>query len=253
MTRSIRFIPRASSLMILLFASLNIVQAGTDLPLTQWIVAAPDRSEADRAKDARRAPAELLAFSGVKAGDKVAEIGAGDGYTTELLARLVSCSGTVYAQNTPYIINNYVKDGFDKRLEKAVMNPVQQVIQEFDNPLPAAARDLDAVFMVLIYHDALVAKADETKMNKAIFDALRPGGHFIVVDHHAKQGSGKEAVGTIHRIDADYVKKQVEAVGFKLVEEGDFLSNPDDPREQHFRKMETDTDKFVFKFQKPAL
>jgi len=221
------------------------------------IVAAPDRSEADRALDAGRHPAEMLAFFRVAPGMKVAELGAGGGYTTELLARAVGTTGVVYAQNSKFILERFAAKPWSERLAKPVMKRVVRVDREFDDPLPAEARGLDAVFMVLFYHDTVWLKVDRASMNKAIFAALKPGGIFAVIDHSAKSGTGLAEVQTLHRIDEQTLKDEIERAGFALGREGDFLRNPGDARDWNdsptaAAERRGTSDRFVLEFVKPA-
>src|SRR5262245_43851895 len=126
--------------------------AGDEAGRMRDLVAAPDRSEADRALDGGRRPAELLAFLGVRPGMRVAELGAGGGYTSELLARAVGETGRVYAQNPKVFLERFAEGPWSERLKKPVMSRVVRVDREFDDPLPAEAKNLDLVVMVLIYH-----------------------------------------------------------------------------------------------------
>jgi predicted methyltransferase len=220
------------------------------------IVAAPDRSEADRALDAGRHPAEMLAFYGVSPGMHVADLGAGGGYTTELLARAVGPSGIVYGQNPKFVLEKFAEKPWSERLAKPVMKPVVRVDREFDDPLPPEARNLDAVFMVLFYHDTVWLKADRAKMNRAIFTALKPGGVFAVIDHSARAGSGLDDVQTLHRIEQSVLVKEIEQAGFKLAAEGDFLRNPSDARDWNdspsaAAERRGTSDRFVLEFVKP--
>jgi predicted methyltransferase len=221
------------------------------------IVAAPERSEADRALDAGRHPGEMLAFFRVAPGMKVAELGAGGGYTAELLARAVGPTGVVYAQNSHFILERFAAKPWSERLAKPVMKPVVRVDREFDDPLPPEATGLDAVFMVLFYHDTVWLKVDRAKMNKAIFSALKPGGVFAVIDHSAKAGTGLADVQTLHRIDEQTLKHEIELAGFVLAREADFLRNPGDARDWNdsptaAAERRGTSDRFVLEFVKPA-
>src|SRR5687768_7093069 len=99
------------------------------------IIAASDRSENDRNIDKRREPAKLLAFTGVRPGMTVLDMGAGGGYSTELMARAVAPSGKVYAQNMPNLFPK-AKANFEARMEKAVMKNVTLLSRPFDDPTP---------------------------------------------------------------------------------------------------------------------
>ena len=193
----------------------------------------------------------MLAFAGVKPGMKVLELGAGAGYSAELLARCVGPQGVVYAQNSPEAIARFIKTRFDERAAKPAMKNVVKLIRNFDDPVPAEVRNLDLATMLFEYHDTPAAGVDRAKMNRAIFNALRPGGHFVVADHAAKAGSGVSAGKTLHRIDEAVVRQEVEAAGFKFVASADFLRNPDDPRDATSNRSPIRVDEFVLKFVKP--
>ena len=220
-------------------------------PDYQALVANPDRSEADRRTDARRKPVQLLAFYGVRPGMTVADLGAGAGYNAELLARAVGPSGKVYAQNSQFVVETIVKDGFDKRLQKPVMKNVVHVIREFEDPLPFQANDLDLVTFNFFYHDTVWLGADRARMNRAIFSALKPGGVLIVADHAGRAGTGVSEAKTLHRIEESQLRREVEAAGFRLVAEGGFLRNPNDPRNVSVDASTIPNDEFVLKFVKP--
>jgi hypothetical protein len=109
------------------------------------IVAASDRSDADRNTDKRRAPIKLLNFVGVKEGMKVLDMEAGAGYTTELLARAVGPTGIVYAQDSADVIERQVKDKFDLRAKSPVMRGVIHVVRNYDDPIPPDVSNLDLI------------------------------------------------------------------------------------------------------------
>jgi predicted methyltransferase len=219
-------------------------------------IAAPDRDDADRALDAQRHPAELLTFFGIAPGQKVADLMAGGGYMTELLARVVGEKGEVWGENPRVILDKFASKPWTERLSKPAMLRVRNVAQELDAPLPPDARDLDAVVMVLSYHDVVWLKADRAKMNKAVFDALKSGGVYGIVDHSGRAGSGASEAQTLHRIDQKLVVDEVTKAGFKLAGEADFLRNPKDSRDWNDSPMAAGSkrgtsDRFVLKFVKP--
>jgi predicted methyltransferase len=219
-------------------------------------VDAPDRSAEDRALDAGRHPAQMLAFFGIRPGMRVAELGAGGGYTTELLVRTVGPTGRVYGQNTPFMLERFAAKPWSERLAKPVMKHVVRLDRSFEEPFPPDVKDLDAVLIVLLYHDSVWMKADRAKMNRAVFAALAPGGVYGVVDHSAKPGTGLADVETLHRIDESTVVAEVKAAGFALEKTGDFLRNPDDARDwspspRVAGERRGTSDRFVLKFVKP--
>jgi predicted methyltransferase len=222
----------------------------------QAIVNAADRSPEDRALDAGRHPAEMLAFFNVQRGMKVAELAAAGGYTTELLARAVGPTGVVYGQNNKLVLERFAEKPWSARLQKPVMKHVVRVDREFDDPLPPEAHDLDAVFIVLFYHDTVWQGADRAKMNAAVYKALKPGGVYAVIDHSGKPGSGTAETKTLHRIEEKVVRDEIEAAGFQLAGEASFLRNPADERDWNdspsaAAERRGTSDRFVLKFVKP--
>jgi predicted methyltransferase len=220
-------------------------------PENRAVVARPDRSDADRKTDERRKPEMMLAFAGVKRGMSVLEVGAGAGYSAELLARSVGPQGVVYAHNSPEAIARFIKTRFDERAAKPAMANVVKLIREFDDPVPGDVRNLDLATMLFEYHDTPAMGIDRAQMNRHIFAALKPGGYFVVADHAAKAGSGVSASKALHRIDEALVRQEVEAAGFKFVAAADFLRNPDDPRDATSFRSPIRVDEFMLKFVKP--
>ena len=219
-------------------------------------VDAADRSAEDRALDAGRQPARTLAFFGIRPGMRVAELGSGGGYTTELLARVVGPTGRVYGHNTPWILERFAEAPWSARLAKPVMQTVVRLDRSFEDPFPADVVGLDAVLIVLLYHDTVWQKADRDVMNRAVYRALKAGGVYGIVDHSAKAGTGVADVETLHRIEESVVRRGVEAAGFRLSGEGDFLRNPEDARDwspspRVAGERRGTSDRFVLKFVKP--
>jgi len=221
------------------------------------IVDAADRTSADRALDAGRHPAELLAYLGVKPGMRLGELGTGGGYTTELLARAIEPGGLLYAQNSPTILQRFAAQPWAERLSRPALHAVVRADREFEDPFPPEATNLDLVASVLIYHDTVWLNVDRRRMNRAVFAALRPGGHYAVVDHSARPGSGLGDVQTSHRIEESSVIAEIEAAGFKLESVGDFLRNPGDTRDWNDSPRAAGarrgtSDRFVLLFGKPS-
>jgi predicted methyltransferase len=223
----------------------------TKAPDYAAIVAAPDRAEGDRQADQRRQPAKMLAFAGVQSGMKILDMEANAGYSTELLARTVGPTGIVYAQDSTAVIERLVKDKFDIRAQKPVMKNVVHVIRDFDDPIPPDVAALDMITFFFAYHDVTYMQVDRAVMNKKMFAALKPGGLLIIADHSAKPGDGVSVAKTLHRIEESTLRQEIEAAGFKLVAEGDFLRHPEDPRDAAVFKPQVPTDEFVLKYQKP--
>jgi predicted methyltransferase len=223
----------------------------SETPDYEAIVAAPDRSEADRQTDQRRQPAKLLAFAGVKPGMRVLDMEASGGYSTELLARAVALDGIVYAQDSADVVTRYVKDKFDTRAQKPAMKNVVHVIRNYDDPVPPDVTGLDLITFFFAYHDITYMPVDRAEMNRKMFAALKPGGFLVIADHSARPGDGTTVGSTLHRIEESTLRREVEAAGFKVVAEADFLRHPEDPRTAPVFRPQTPTDEFVLKFQKP--
>jgi predicted methyltransferase len=219
-------------------------------PDYEAIVAAPDRSDADRQTDQRRQPAKMLAFVGAKGGMKVLDMGAGAGYSTELLARAVGPDGAVYAQESAAVMER-VKDKFDTRAEKPAMKNVVHAIRNYDDPIPPGVGGLDLITFFFAYHDVTYMPVDRAEMNKKMFAALKPGGFLIIADHSARPGDGVNVAKTLHRIEETTLRQEIEAAGFKLAAEADFLRNPEDPRDAAVFRPKVPNDEFVLKYQKP--
>jgi len=213
------------------------------------IVAAPDRSDADRETDKRRDPAKLLAFTGVRPGMKVLDMGAGAGYSTELMARGTAPNGVVYGQNAPGFAR--ALERMAARVQTPAMKNAVSVVRPFDDPLPADVRDLDLITFFFFYHDTTYMDVDRAAMNRKLFAALKPGGLLVIADHSAKPGDGATVGKTLHRIEESLLRREVEAAGFKLVDTGDFLRHPEDARDFNVNQPTGRVDEFVLKFQKP--
>jgi predicted methyltransferase len=221
------------------------------LPDYRNVVTSPDRSDADRVLDQRRDPQRLLEFYGVRPGMRVLDLSAGRGYNAELLARVVGPNGRVYAQNSPTLLPAAGKAAFEERLKSPVMANVTHVVRDFEDPVPPDARNLDLVTFNFNYHDTAWLGTDRARMNRAVFDALKSGGVYIVADHSAKPGAGVSVAKSLHRIEERVVREEVQAAGFRLVASGDFLRNPADPRDVTVFKNPVRNDEFVLKFVKP--
>jgi len=227
-----------------------------DAAHAEAIVNAPDRDERDRKRDAQRKPAELLVFIGVAPGMHAADLGAGGGYTSELVARAVGPTGSVVAQDSPNWGEDWVPRVWNPRLASPAMANARHVERVWADPIPPEARELDLVTSVASYHDVLAEKEDPTKMNAAVFAALKHGGTYVVIDNSAKPGSGSEACKPLHRIDEQLVRDQVQQAGFKFVAASDFMRNPADTRDWNADPDAKDPrvhtqDLFALKFVKP--
>ena len=251
------------------------------------IVASPDRSDADRTNDKRRHPEKILEFFAVKPGITALDLSAGGGYTSELLARALGPTGKVYGQSRPRPAtpppaptnpegnanpsatpaaappppaapprpSPVALADRDSRMKAAnvAAAPIVAVVQPFEDPVPAELADgkLDLVTLMFNYHDLGFLNVDRAAMNKAVFKALKPGGFYVIADHSGRPGTGISESGTLHRIEEAFLRKEVEAAGFKLAGEGNFLRNPNDPRDKNTPDPPMPKDEFFLKFVKP--
>ena len=203
----------------------------------------PDRPQAEVELDATRKPQEVLAFYGVKSGDKVADIWAARGYYTAILSAVVGPQGIVYT------VNPNSRDEINQRWKSPKYANVKIADGPFDQLALPQDSSLDLVLIHLNYHD--VVPETRAPMNKRIYAALKRGGTYAIVDHSAKDGTGNEANKTLHRVDKAQVIKEVSQAGFKLENEGNMLRKPQDTRDFNVNKERNKDDRFVLAFQKP--
>ncbi len=230
-------------------------EANAEDPMAPAIIQAvadPARTAEDRARDSGRLPADVMAFFGLESGMKVAELMAGGGYYAELFARVVGSEGKVYTHNTPFVIQRFADKPLSERLERLQMPQIERIDAELtDLGLPAG--ELDVVTMILFYHDTYWMGIDRAAMNQQIFDALKPGGVYGIIDHIAAPGRGIEDVKTIHRIDPEEIKRDITAAGFVLDGESDLLRHPEDDGSQNVfdAGLRGQTNRAVLRFRKP--
>src|SRR6266481_4535696 len=254
------------------------------------IVASPDRSAADRTNDLRRKPEQMLVFIGIRPGINALDLSAAGGYTTELLARAIGPSGVVYGQSRPRDPSRAPTppaapegnsnptaasgtapttapappagaprpspDALADRgsaLRKAEIKaaPIAAVVRPFEDPVPPELAPFDLVTLMFNYHDLGHLGVDRAAMNRAVFQALKPGGFYVIADHSGRPGTGISEAGTLHRVEEAFLRKEVEAAGFKLAAEGNFLRNPNDPKDKNTPDPPQPKDEFFLKFVKP--
>lgn len=202
-----------------------------------------DRPEAERALDAVRKPDEVMAFYGVKRGDKVADLFASRGYYTAVLSQIVGSEGVVYSANAKP----------RPELHERVKHPSMANVRVVDGPFEKLALpqdgSLDFVFIHLDYHE--VAASTRAAMNRRVFAALKHGGAYGIVDHSAAAGRGDQDAKSLHRIEKTLVINDALAAGFRLAKEGTMLSRADDTKDFSVTKVRNRSDRFVLKFEKP--
>jgi predicted methyltransferase len=230
-------------------------------PPTRVIVEAAisdPRRPADQVKlDATRKPAISVLFSQAKAGDRIADVMSGNGYFTRILSPVVGPAGHVYA----YIPTEQIAHCSPQEIagtqaiarDSSYRNVTLLTGSLADFRLP---EQLDLIWMSQSYHDlhdSFLGPADVALLNKTIFEALKPGGVFLVIDHVAEAGSGLRDTETLHRIDPVRMKSEIEAAGFVLESQSDALRNSDDDHKLAVfnPNIRGRTDQVLFRFRKP--
>jgi predicted methyltransferase len=219
-------------------------------------VADSARPAADTARDANRKPAETLAFAHIKAGAQIAELMPGGGYYTRLLSTLAEPNGHVYVLAPPPRPNmpdpaaaaNTI--AADAHYGNVTVQP-----QSYTDRALGLSQPVDVVWTSDNYHDIHnnLDSAGMKDFNARVFEALKPGGMYIVVDHAAAAGRGAEDAHSLHRIDPETVKAEVTAAGFKLAGSSNALHNANDPHTTPIfdHSIRGRTDQFILKFVKP--
>ena len=197
-------------------------------------------------------PGQVLEFFGIGAGSRVADVLSGGGYYTRILAPVVGPEGAVYAGNNPFF------DRFGgEALTALLAEPGFENVMRIDGPVDEIAlpddASLDAVMIVLAYHDLWLTDEDRGELNRRVMAALKPGGVYGITDHHATEGAGTSVIESLHRIEESVIVDEITGAGFELAASGDFLSNPDDDRSLIVFNPDIRgrTDRFVLRFEKP--
>jgi len=220
-------------------------------------VADSSRPAADTERDANRKPAETLAFAGVEPGQQIAELLPGAGYFTRIMSKVVGPSGHIYAlvpapsPNAPASTPD-----FAARIKAVAADPgyanvtvVSEPFAQLKTPVP-----VDLVWTSLNYHDLHnLPGLDITVFNQMVFEALKPGGIYFILDHASEPGAGSSVTSSLHRIDPETVKREVLAAGFVFVGSSDLLRQPGDPHTARVFDpvIRGHTDQFILKFKKP--
>ena len=242
------------------------------------IIASPDRSAADRNNDLRRKPDQMLLFLGIRPGSVALDLSTGGGYTTELLARAVGPAGRAYGQSQPARAADAAPrpavtpegnaapqlpaaqaaprrssaQALAERATNASLPNLFSVVRPFEDPVPPElGGQLDLVTLMFNYHDLGHMGIDRARMNAAVFAGLKSGGSYVIADHAGRAGTAISEAGTLHRIEQAFLQKEVEAAGFRLVAQGQFLRNQSDPRDKNTPEPPQPKDEFVLKFVKP--
>ncbi len=238
------------------FASLAIAgaaPAAAPPPYIAQAVADGSRPKDDVAADALRDPADTLAFAGVKPGMVVGELFPGGGYFTRMLSDIVGPKGKVYGlENAGWKESAAADQQLAAEAGRGNLVIDVETFGQFKLPQP-----IDLFWITQNYHDLHIAKygaVDMADFNRRVFAALKPGGVYFILDHQANPGTTTDQIAALHRIEKAQIIREVEAAGFRLVKEGDFLHRPAD---DHTRSIfdpaiRGHTDQYALKFVKPA-
>jgi predicted methyltransferase len=247
-----RHLIACSALLALL---MSCMASAADIKAYAAAVADSTRPATDSARDVDRKPAETLAFAQVKPGDKVADFVAGGGYFTRLFADVVGPKGHVYAIE-PGETRQFTGKAFTELQAYAATHPNVTVSDAAALAALKFPEKLDLFWISQNYHDLkdkFFGPVDIVAFNQGVFDALKPGGVYIVLDHVAAAGAPADVTETLHRIEPAVVRREVEAAGFKFEAESKILQNPADPHTARVfdASIRGHTDQFIYKFRKP--
>ena len=237
----------ASALLLLLGACASMQGSPpVDPEYYKKVIASPVRTDNDRKADEGRKPLEFLQFLQVRPGQRTLDVVSGGGYTVQLVALAAGAEGSAYG------LVQKPGPAMEKRMLEHPDGNFKLLVRTFDDPYPFDQPKLDLVTLIMNYHDIANTPLDRAVMNRKIFEALKPGGHYVVIDHSTKPGAGATQTKTLHRIEDATVKEEVTRAGFVLEATSDYLRNPADPREQGYFDMKgVPSDKWAMRFVKP--
>jgi predicted methyltransferase len=247
---NIRVVVAAMALAVASIAVTAIVSASAVSNDIVQAVADPSRPKDDRDADALRAPAETLAFSGVKPGMTVFELYPCGGYFSRLLIDVVGPRGKIYGTD------NIGWNGCSEATQKAIAGHANYALESEPFGAFRLPQKVDLFWITQNYHDLHIRKygfVDLARFNQAVFDSLKKGGVYFILDHAANPGTTEADIANLHRIEKAQVIKEVEAAGFKLAGEGDFLHRTSDDHTKSIfdASIRGHTDQYALKFIKP--
>ena len=231
----------------ILMLSLALPAEGNEDDLYFSAVNHPERLNSDFAYDENRKPLIILPFIQISEGDQVLELGAGGGYTTELLSWLIGKSGRVYAH-------------FLYQKERLADNRLSNVIPLRDHPLNEHAQVLsenhiesnqfDAIVLFFVLHDIYLNNEMNEELLATLRNVLKPGGNLIILDNAAEPDSGLAHIGDLHRIGEHFVVSEMEKAGFVYHGQSDALRNPLDDHTKPRGVYGCLQDRFAYRFKK---
>ncbi len=243
----------ASFLMVVVYASPVLA----DQDAISQALANENRSDTSRERDARSKPEVILGLLDLQPGQTAADILGGGGYYSVLMANVVGADGHVILHNnTPY--SRFSEKQNKERFGKNQVPGLTLLKSEVDD-LKLSPGSLDAVLMVMSYHDLYFVSeergwghTDVPLFFAQLYEALKPGGRLVVVDHAAVAGTDNSAAQTLHRIDKEFARQDIESNGFRFVTGSDALRNPDDDHSRMVfdKSIRGKTDRFILLFER---
>lgn len=202
---------------------------------------------------------ELIQFARVESGSSVIDVYPGDGDWTRLFSDIVGPKGRVYSF-VPAEVAHFKSDPVG-RMQMLAKEPGRENVETVSADLiamPEDTRPVDVLWLHLFYHDLhtplMQARgATAANFNRAVYQRLKPGGSYVIVDHAAAVGSGASDAQSLHRIEPAFVREEVEAAGFVLDAQSTMLANKDDPRSINAfdPSIKGKTDRFAYRLVKP--
>jgi predicted methyltransferase len=245
-----RFLAAALSFAACVAVAPTIASAATVSTDIATAVADPSRPNDDREADALRAPAETLAFSGVKPGMVVGELYPCGGYFSRLLIDIVGPKGKIYGTD------NIGWNGCSEATQKAIAGHANYALESEPFGAFRLPEKVDLFWITQNYHDLHIKKygvVDLARFNQAVFDSLKKGGIYFILDHQANPDTSEEQIAALHRIEKAQVIREVTAAGFKFAGEGDFLHRAGDDHSKSIfdKSIRGHTDQYALKFIRP--
>jgi predicted methyltransferase len=236
----------------LVFATLISTAALADKDPIATAVANPTRPQSDRDSDTLRNPAATLAFAGIKPGMVVGELYPCGGYFSRMLSNVVGAKGKIFGLETTRwkgCLPADQKMAAESGRENLSISAAP--FGEFSLP-----EKVDLFWITQNYHDLHIkayGAVDMMTFNRHVFESLKPGGTYFILDHQANPGLSAEDIAKFHRIEKTQVIREVTAAGFKLVAEGDFLHRAGDDHTKPIfdPTIRGKTDQYALKFEKP--
>ena len=243
-----------SAFFVLAALAAGPVLADESRMLADELANAPGRSDDDKARDAQRKPDQVLMFLGLRKGDTVLDIWSSGGWYTEVLSIAVGPEGKVYSQNSPAVLA--FRDGtYDKQLTARLVDQRLLNVERIDATVVEAGitpGSVDFAFSGLNFHDVYNRQGRDSAAEflAAVFDLLKPGGTFGLIDHVGEPGADNTA---LHRIDPALVDEIVGEAGFIIEARSDLLAHPDDDHTKRVfdPSLRGETDRFILRLRKP--